>query len=202
MITPYYFQLGTVMSAENLQWYVVQARTNAEKSVAKDLKSRVAQQELEHLFGEILVPAEEVVDLKDGQKRTSERKFFPGYVLVQIATDTSSGLPKIANEAWHLVKSTNKVTGFIGGTADRPLPITNAEADRILMRLKRSEEAPVFKSEFAKGQEIRITEGPFNDFHGVIEEVDTNKGTLRVSVLIFGRATPVDIGVNQVEALR
>lgn len=190
------------MSAENLQWYVVQARTNAEKSVAKDLKSRVAQQELEHLFGEILVPAEEVVDMKDGKKRTSERKFFPGYVLVQIATNTSVGLPQIANEAWHLVKNTNKVTGFIGGTADRPLPISDAEADRILMRLKRSEEAPVFKSAFEKGQEIRITEGPFNDFHGVIEEVDTHKGTLRVSVLIFGRATPVDIGVNQVEAIR
>lgn len=190
------------MSAENLQWYVVQARTNAEKSVAKDLKSRVTQHQLEHLFGEILVPSEEIVDMKDGKKRTSERKFFPGYVLVQIATNSSVGLPQIANEAWHLVKSTNKVTGFIGGTADRPLPITEAEANQLLARLKHSEEAPVFKSEFSKGQEIRVTEGPFKDFHGVIEEVDTHKGTVRVAVLVFGRATPVDIAVNQVETMK
>lgn len=190
------------MSAtDNLRWYVVQARTNAEKSVAKDLKERVTRHELDNQFGEILVPAEEVVDLKNGQKRTSERKFFPGYVLVQIATDTSSGVPRVSNEAWHLVRETNKVTGFIGGTHEHPLPITDAEADRILARLKRNADAPVLRTAFEKGQEIRVTEGPFNDFHGVVEESDASKGTVRVSVLVFGRPTPVDFAVGQIEAV-
>lgn len=185
----------------NLRWYVVNARSNMEKSVAQALRDRIVQHGLESQFGEVLVPSEEVVEMKDGQKRKSERKFFPGYVLVQIATNLDGGLPRIDNEAWHLVKETNKVMGFIGGTADRPLPITDAEADNILSRVRTSADKPRPKVLFEAGQMVRVIEGPFSDFNGVVEDVDYNKARVRVSVLIFGRATPVELGFDQVEGV-
>lgn len=184
---------------QNLRWYVIQARSNFEKSVAKALRERIQRNGLEEHFGEILVPAEEFVDMKDGQKRKTERKFFPGYVLVQIATDTQDGLPRINSEAWHVVRETPKVSGFIGGTNDRPLPISDQEADRILARVATAEKKPTPTRLFEKGQTVRVAEGPFTDFNGVVEDVDYEKGTVRVAVLVFGRSTPVDFAVNQVE---
>lgn len=186
--------------AANLRWYVVNARSNMEKSVAQALRDRIVQNGLESQFGEVLVPSEEIVEMKDGQKRKSERKFFPGYVLVQIATNMDGGLPRIDSEAWHLVKETNKVMGFIGGTADRPLPITDAEADNILSRVRATVDKPRPKVLFEAGQLVRVIEGPFNDFNGVVEDVDYNKARVRVSVLIFGRATPIELAFDQVEA--
>lgn len=190
------------MSAENFRWYVVQARTNAEKSVAKDLKDRITRLGLEESFGDVLVPSEEIVEMKNGQKRVSERKFFPGYVLVQVATQPGlNGTPQMPNEAWHLIRETAKVTGFIGGTREVPLPISDAEAQRMLAMVKRDGEKPVLKSQFSKGQDVRIKEGPFNDFHGVIEDVDVAKGTVRVSVLIFGRPTAMSMATDHIEAV-
>lgn len=185
---------------ENLRWYVVNSKTNTEKSVARDLKERIERMELSHLFGEILVPSEEVVDMKNGQKRVTERKFFPGYVLVQIKTDTSTGMPLISNEAWHLVRSTPKVAGFIGGTHERPLPITDTEAQRILNRLETTADKPVLKHDLTRGQEVRIKEGPFVDFNAVVEDYDVNKGTVKVAVLVFGRPTPIELQASQIEA--
>lgn len=186
--------------AENLRWYVVHARSGMEKSVAQALRDRAVQHGLASQFGEVLVPSEDVVEMKDGQKRKSERKFFPGYVLVQISTDSESGIPRIDSEAWHLVKETNKVLGFIGGTADRPLPITDVEADRILSRVRASVEKPRPKVLFENGQMVRVIDGPFNDFNGVVEDIDYNKARLRVAVLIFGRSTPIELAFTQVEA--
>ena len=137
--------------------------------------------------------------MKDGQKRKTERKFFPGYVLVQIATDTQDGLPRINSEAWHVVRETPKVSGFIGGVGDRPMPITDKEADRILDRVAKAENKPTPTRLFEKNQMVRVTEGPFADFNGVVEDVDYDKGTVRVAVLVFGRSTPVDFSVSQVE---
>lgn len=185
--------------AGNLRWYVVQARANFEKSVSRDLRDRVKRAGLESQFGEILVPSEEVVDMKNGQKRKTERKFFPGYVLVQIATNTVENMPRIASEAWHLVRETPKVLGFIGGMADRPLPITEQEANRILDRVEAAEKKPTPTRMFEKGQMVRVIEGPFADFNGVVEDVDYEKGTVRTAVLVFGRSTPVDFAINQVE---
>lgn len=185
--------------ADNLRWYVVQARSNFEKSVSKALRERIARMELGSLFGEILVPSEDVVDMKDGQKRKTERKFFPGYVLVQIATEFHDGLPRISSEAWHVVRETPKVSGFIGGVGDRPLPISDQEANRILDRVEAAEKKPTPTRLFEKGQMVRVTEGPFNDFNGVVEDADYDKGTVRVAVLVFGRATAVDFAVGQVE---
>ncbi len=187
-------------AAPNLRWYVVQARSGFEKAVAKSVRERIVQHGLESFFGEVLVPSEEVVEMRDGQKRKSERKFFPGYVLIQIATEDNGGIPQIANEAWHLVKDTNKVSSFIGGKADRPLPITDKEANTILSRLEVATDKPTPRTVFEKGQSVRVIEGPFNDFNGVVDEADYNKGTVRVSVLVFGRATPVDFAINQIEA--
>lgn len=186
--------------ANPLRWYVVQARSGFEKVVAKALRERMAQQAIEHAFGEVLVPSEEVTEMRNGQKRRSERKFFPGYVLVQIATQDDGGIPRISNEAWHLVRETNKVSGFIGGTADRPLPISDAEAAKILQRVEKAADKPTPKTMFEKGQMVRVTEGPFNDFNGVVEDADYDKSTVRVAVLVFGRATAVEFAISQVEA--
>lgn len=180
----------------NLRWYVLQARPNTEKTVAKTLRERIAGSGLAAHFGEVLVPAEEVTDLKNGQKRKTEVRFFPGYVLVQVST-TASG---IDSDCWHLIKETTGVAKFIGGTVDRPRPISDKEADTILQRIQRSVKAPRSKVLFERGQMVRVTEGPFVDFNGVVDEIDPAKGTVRVSVLIFGRATPVDFTVNQVAA--
>lgn len=173
-----------------MKWYVVQAHSQHEKSVAKALAERIRRAGLEDQFGEILVPTEEVVEVRDGKKRTTERKFFPGYVLVQM---------EMNEDTWHLVKSTPRVLGFIGGTPERPAPITDEEADRILGRIRESEDKPRPKTLFEPGESVRVIDGPFADFSGVVEEVNYEKSRLRVAVLIFGRSTPVELEFGQVE---
>jgi len=183
----------------NKRWYVVHAYSGFEKSVAQALRDRIARTGMQDKFGDVLVPTEEVVEMRSGQKRRSERKFYPGYVLVQIATHDEAGIPRMDSESWHLVKETPKVMGFIGGTADRPLPISEKEADAILQRVQDGVEKPKPKVLFEPGQMVRVVDGPFNDFNGVVEEVNYDKSRLRVSVLIFGRATPVELEFGQVE---
>ena len=178
------------MSEQGMRWYVVQAFSGFEGRVAKSLKEHIKMHGMEDLFGEVLVPTEEVVEMRAGQKRKSERKFFPGYVLVQM----------IMNDAtWHLVRNVPRVMGFIGGTSDRPAPITDKEADAILNRLQESADKPKHKTLFEPGEVIRVSDGPFADFNGTVEEVDYEKSRLKVSVLIFGRATPVELDFSQVE---
>ena len=181
------------------RWYVVHAYSGFENQVARALRERVARASMEERFGEILVPTEEVIEMRGGQKRRSERKFFPGYVLVQIETHEENRTLRIDDESWHLVKETPKVMGFIGGTADRPMPIKDSEADSILRRVQDGVDKPKPKVLFEPGEMVRVTEGPFNDFNGVVEEVNYEKSRLRVSVTIFGRATPVELEFGQVE---
>ena len=174
----------------SMRWYVVHAYSGYEKKVALAIQDRVQMHNLSDRFGEILVPTEEVVEMKSGQKRTSERMFFPGYVLVQMELD---------DDSWHLVKETPRVMGFIGGKADKPAPITDKEADLILQRVQDSEETPRPKTMFEPGEMVRVTDGPFNDFNGTVEEVNYEKSKLRVAVSIFGRSTPVELDFTQVE---
>ena len=181
------------------RWYVVHAYSGFEKAVMRALKERVVLANLSDFFGEILVPAEEVVEMRAGQKRRSERKFFPGYVLVQIETNIDGKAIRIDDECWHLIKETPKVMGFIGGTAERPLPIKDSEADIILQRVQDGADKPRPKVLFEPGELVRVTEGPFNDFNGTVEEVNYEKSRLRVAVLIFGRSTPVELEFGQVE---
>ena len=173
-----------------LRWYVVHAYSGFEKQAARSLEERIKLQNMQDKFGQIMVPTEEVVEMRDGQKRKSDRKFFPGYVLVQMEMD---------DETWHLVKNVPKVMGFIGGTSDKPAPISDKEAQGILDRVQEGAEKPRPKVLFEPGEVVRITEGPFNDFNGVVEEVDYEKNRLRVEVSIFGRSTPVDLEFGQVE---
>ncbi len=173
-----------------LRWYVVQAFSGYEARVQKTLLEHIQVQGLEELFGEVLVPTEEVVEMRAGQKRKSARKFFPGYVLVQM---------EMNEQSWHLVKSVPRVLGFIGGTTERPAPITQKEADRILQRLEDSTDKPKPKTLFEPGEVVRVIDGPFVDFNGVVEELDYEKNRIKVSVLIFGRSTPVDLEFGQVE---
>ncbi|GAA6168693.1 transcription termination/antitermination protein NusG [Sessilibacter corallicola] len=172
------------------RWYVVHAYSGYEKKVATSLKERVELHSMEDLFGEILVPTEEVIEMRGGQKRKSERKFFPGYVLVQM---------ELNDDTWHLVKDTPRVMGFIGGKADKPAPITEKEAQAILQRVDDSTEKPKPKTVFEPGEMVRVIDGPFNDFNGVVEGVDYEKSRLQVAVLIFGRSTPVELEFGQVE---
>ena len=181
------------------RWFVVHAYSGFEKSVAQALRDRIARMGMQDRFGDVLVPTEEVVEMRSGQKRRSERKFFPGYVLVQIVTTDDGGIPRIDSESWHLIKETPKVMGFIGGTADRPLPIRDEEAAMILNRVQEGVEKPKPKVLFEPGQMVRVTDGPFNDFNGVVEEVNYDKSRVRVAVLIFGRSTPVELEFGQVE---
>ena len=191
---------NTVESGPNdKRWYVVHAYSGFEKSVAQALRDRIVRMGMEDRFGEVLVPTEEIIEMRAGQKRRSERKFFPGYVLVQIASHEESGIPRIDSECWHLIKETPKVMGFIGGTADRPLPIKDSEADAILQRVQDGVEKPKPKVLFEPGQLVRVVDGPFNDFNGVVEEINYDKSRLRVAVLIFGRSTPVELEFSQVE---
>ena len=183
------------------RWYVVHAYSGFEHSVSRALKERIARAGMEEKFGEVLVPTEEVIEMRGGQKRRSERKFFPGYVLVQIETDTDGKAPKIDDESWHLVKETPKVMGFIGGTADKPAPITDKEADAILNRLQESVDKPKHKTLFEPGEVIRVSDGPFADFNGTVEEINQEKKKLKVVVKIFGRATPVELNYMQVEKI-
>ncbi|GAA5100895.1 transcription termination/antitermination protein NusG [Wohlfahrtiimonas larvae] len=173
-----------------MRWYVIQAYSGYENQVMKALKEYVVRAGLDDFFGEIIVPSEEVVDVRDGKKRKSERKFFPGYVLVEM---------EMNDDTWHLVKNTPKVIGFIGGTGDRPMPITTKEANRILDRMAEAEEGPKLKVLFEVGESVRVIDGPFAEFNGVVEEVLPEKGRLIVSVMIFGRATPVELEFFQVE---
>ena len=181
------------------RWYVVHAYSGFEHQVARSLKDRIARAGMEERFGEILVPTEEIIEMRAGQKRRSERKFFPGYVLVQIETRNEGAIPLIDDESWHLIKETPKVMGFIGGTADRPLPIKDSEADTILRRVQDGAEKPKPKVLFEPGELVRVIDGPFNDFNGTVEEVNYEKSRLRVAVLIFGRSTPVELEFGQVE---
>lgn len=174
----------------SMRWYVVHAYSQFENSVMKALKERIHRAGLDEKFGDILVPTEEVMEIKDGVKRMTERKFFPGYVLVQM---------EMNEDTWHLVKSTPKVLGFIGGTVEKPAPITDKEAERILNRVSESVEKPRPKTLFEPGEAVRVKEGPFADFQGTVEEVNYDKNRLRVAVLIFGRATPVELEFSQVE---
>jgi len=178
---------------------VVHAYSGFEHQVAHALLERVARSGMQEKFGEVLVPTEELVEMRGGQKRKSERKFFPGYVLVQIETHEEAGIPRIDNESWHMVKETSRVLGFIGGTADRPLPIRDDEAAAILDRVQEGVEKPRPKVLFEPGEMVRVVDGPFNDFNGVVEEVNYEKSRLRVAVLIFGRSTPVELEFGQVE---
>jgi transcription termination/antitermination protein NusG len=183
----------------NKRWYVVHAYSGFENQVARSLKERIARAGMEDRFGDVLVPTEEVVEMRGGQKRKSERKFFPGYVLVQIETSQEGRASRIDDESWHLVKETPKVMGFIGGTADRPLPIADKEADVILRRVQDGVDKPKPKVLFEPGELVRVTDGPFNDFNGTVEEVNYDKSRLRVAVSIFGRSTPVELEFSQVE---
>ncbi|HVS24327.1 MAG TPA: transcription termination/antitermination protein NusG [Gammaproteobacteria bacterium] len=173
-----------------LQWYVVHAYSNYEHKVKSSLIERVRRAGLENKFGEILVPTEEVVEMREGQRRKSERKFFPGYVLVQMEMD---------DETWHLVKEVPKVLGFIGGSSDKPAPITEHEAQAILNRVQEGVDKPRPKVLFEPGEVVRVTDGPFNDFSGVVEQVNYEKSKVRVAVQILGRSTPVDLDFGQVE---
>ena len=191
---------NSVESGQNdKRWYVVHAYSGFEKSVAQALRDRIVRMGMEGRFGEVLVPTEEIIEMRAGQKRRSERKFFPGYVLVQISSHDENGIPRIDSECWHLIKETSKVMGFIGGTADRPLPISDTEADAILQRVQDGVEKPKPKVLFEPGQMVRVVDGPFNDFNGVVEEINYDKSRLRVAVLIFGRSTPVELEFSQVE---
>jgi len=181
------------------RWYVVHAYSGFEHQVAKSLRDRIVRAGMEDKFGDVLVPTEEIVEMRGGQKRKSERKFFPGYVLVQILTHQDAKTTRIDDESWHLIKETSKVMGFIGGTADRPLPIKDSEAEVILQRVQDGVEKPRPKVLFEPGELVRVTEGPFNDFNGVVEEVNYEKSRVRVAVLIFGRSTPVELEFGQVE---
>ena len=172
------------------RWYVIHAYSGFEKQVMRSLQERIKRSGLEDKFGEILVPTEEVVEMRDGKKRKSDRKFFPGYVLIHMEMD---------DDTWHLVKEAPRVLGFIGGTGDKPAPITDDEANAILQRVEDGVDKPRPKVLFEPGEVVRVKDGPFTDFNGVVEEVNFEKSRLRVSVLIFGRSTPVELEFGQVE---
>src|SRR5574343_476856 len=173
-----------------MRWYVVHAYSGMEKAVERNIIERISRAGMQDKFGRILVPTEEVVEVKNGVKRTTERKFFPGYVLVEMVMD---------DETWHLVKHTNKVTGFVDGAKNRPAPISEAEVLKIVSQMEQGADKPRHKVDFEVGEYIRVKEGPFTDFNGTVEEVNYERNKLRVSVTIFGRATPVELAFGQVE---
>ena len=172
------------------RWYVVHAYSGMEKAVERNLRERIDRAGMQDKFGRILVPTEEVVELKNGKKAVTERRFFPGYVLVEMAMD---------DESWHLVKHTSKVTGFVGGAKNRPAPISQAEVEKIVSQMQEGSDKPRHKVEFVVGEYVRVKDGPFTDFNGTVEEVNYEKNKVRVSVTIFGRATPVELEFSQVE---
>ena len=174
----------------HLRWYVVHAYSGMEKAVERNLRERIDWSELQSKFGRILVPMEEVVELKNGKKSVSERRFFPGYVLVEMEMD---------DDTWHLVKHTNKVTGFVGGAKNRPAPISEAEVMKIVTQMQEGVEKPRPKVQWEVGELVRVKEGPFTDFNGAVEDVNYDKSKVRVSVTIFGRATGVELDFSQVE---
>ena len=172
------------------RWYVVHAYSGMEKAVERNLRERIDRAGMQDKFGRILVPTEEVVELKNGKKAVTERRFFPGYVLVEMV---------MADDTWHLVKHTSKVTGFVGGAKNRPAPISEAEVMKIVNQMQEGIEKPRPKVEWTVGEIVRVKEGPFTDFNGAIDEVNYDKSKVRVSVTIFGRATPVELDFAQVE---
>jgi transcription termination/antitermination protein NusG len=178
------------MTEVKKRWYVIHAYSGYENSVVRTLQERIKVHGLEDQFDEIIVPTEEVVEMRGGQKRKSARKFFPGYVLVQMAMN---------DETWHLVRHVPRVLGFIGGTSEKPAAISDKEANAILQRVEEGETVPKHKVLFEPGEVVRVTEGPFADFNGVVEDVNYEKSRLRVSVSIFGRSTPVELEFGQVE---
>ena len=177
-------------AATPLRWYVVHAYSGMEKAVERNLRERIDRAGMQTKFGRILVPVEEVVEIKNGKKSVTERRFFPGYVLVEMLMD---------DESWHLVKNTSKVTGFVGGAKNRPVPISEDEVNKIVNQMQEGVEKPRPKVEWEVGEVIRVKEGPFTDFNGNIEDVNYDKSKVRVSVTIFGRATPVELDFHQVE---
>lgn len=174
----------------DLRWYVVHAYSGMEKAVERNIIERITRSGMQSKFGRILVPMEEVVEIKNGQKKTTERKFFPGYVLVEMVMD---------DDTWHLVKHTNKVTGFVGGAKNRPAPISEAEVMKIVNQMQEGTEKPRHKIEFVVGEFVRVKEGPFTDFNGSVEDVNYEKSKVRVAVTIFGRSTPVELEFSQIE---
>ena len=173
-----------------MDWYIIQAYSNCEKKVKAALEERIDISGLSSKFGEIMIPTEQVTELKKGQKKQTERKFFPGYMLVQMELD---------DDTWHLVRKTPNVMGFLGGTKTRPSPLTENELNKIVNRVDEAVEQPKFKTVFESGETVRINDGPFNDFNGVVEEVDYEKNLIKVSVSIFGKSTPVELNFSQVE---
>ena len=180
----------TSASSDGKRWYIVHAYSNFEHKVREALRERVKMHGLEHKFGDVLVPTEEVVEMREGQKRRSERKLFPGYVFVNMEMD---------DETWHLIKEVPKVLGFIGGSSDRPAPITDKEANAMLQRVQEGADKPRPKVLFEPGEVVRVIDGPFNDFNGVVEQVNYEKNKLQVAVQILGRSTPVELDFGQVE---
>ncbi|WP_439114767.1 transcription termination/antitermination protein NusG [Hydrogenophaga sp.] len=178
------------VAADGMRWYVVHAYSGMEKAAERNIVERINRAGMQDKFGRILVPTEEVVEMKNGQRRTTERKFFPGYVLVEMVMD---------DDTWHLVKHTNKVTGFVGGAKNRPAPISEEDVQKIVNQMQEGTDKPRHKVEFVVGEYVRVKEGPFTDFNGTVEEVNYEKNKMRVSVTIFGRATPVELEFSQVE---
>ena len=173
-----------------MEYYVIQAFSNCEKKVKAALEERINMSGLSDMFGDIMIPTEQVTELKKGQKKQMERKFFPGYMLVQM---------EMNDDTWHLVRKTPNVMGFMGGTRNKPMPLSEDELNRITNRVEKTTEQPVFKTVFESGETVRINDGPFNDFSGTVEEVDYEKNLIRVSVSIFGKSTPVELNFSQVE---
>ena len=173
-----------------MEYYVIQAFSNCEKKVKAALEERINMSGLSKMFGDIMIPTEQVTELKKGQKKQMERKFFPGYMLVQM---------EMNDDTWHLVRKTPNVMGFMGGTRNKPVPLSEDELNRITNRVEKTTEQPVFKTVFESGETVRINDGPFNDFSGTVEEVDYEKNLIRVSVSIFGKSTPVELNFSQVE---
>jgi transcriptional antiterminator NusG len=182
--------LATAPTNPDLRWYVVHAYSGMEKAVERNIIERISRAGMQGKFGRILVPMEEVVEIKNGQKKTTERKFFPGYVLVEMVMD---------DDTWHLIKHTNKVTGFVGGAKNRPSPISQAEVNKIVSQMQEGTEKPRHKVEFVVGEFVRVKDGPFTDFNGSVEDVNYEKSKVRVAVTIFGRATPVELEFSQIE---
>ena len=179
-----------VSANPDLRWYIVHAYSGMEKAVERNIAERIARSGMDTKFGRILVPTEEVVEVKNGQKRTTERRLFPGYVFVEMVMD---------DDTWHLVKHTSKDTGFVGGAKNRPAPISEDEVQKIVSQMQEGTDKPRHKIEFMVGELIRVKEGPFTDFNGSVEEVNYEKNKVRVSVMIFGRSTPVELEFSQVE---
>ena len=182
--------LATAPVNPDLRWYVVHAYSGMEKAVERNIIERITRSGMQNKFGRILVPMEEVVEIKNGQKKTTERKFFPGYVLVEMVMD---------DDTWHLIKHTNKVTGFVGGAKTRPSPISEAEVLKIVNQMQEGTEKPRHKVEFVVGEFVRVKDGPFTDFNGTVEDVNYEKSKVRVAVTIFGRSTPVELEFSQIE---